>query len=814
MTDHQNQNEQNDEFKDLFAREHVPTPDVNARKTAINLAMAEFEKQKLQKNAKIFQGSNFFTRLMFRSKFQHQTQHQKGSEKMAYSKRKFIYGGLATACVALLVYGVADHSSSSLIGYGTQNAQVSSNSFNSIASNVTGWRPNFSDEAATSSAPVKKIVKIGSMDMAAAPGSAAGSRAADIAAQQAIQPGNAPASAPIPAPAEKISKNEIESDPLVRFKRLKNESDIASESKQAAVEQSIAAAPQAAQLSAITNSASMVGGMDAVTLQQQEFGRDKFKDFEENPVKAVKSDPISTFSIDVDTASYSFMRSGLMQGVLPPKDAVRVEELINYFDYDYPLPDAKGAPFSTNVMVEPSPWGKGKQLMTIGIKGYDIPADQAPNSNLVFLLDVSGSMNEPAKLPLLKNSIAMLLDHLKPTDTVAMVVYAGAAGTVLEPTKVAEKEKILMALQNLEAGGGTAGAEGIRQAYQLAERNFDKNAVNRVILGTDGDFNVGITNQEELKGFVEREKDKGVFLSVLGFGRGNYNDEMMQTLAQNGNGTAAYIDNINEARKVLVNEATKTLFPIAKDVKIQVEFNPATVAEYRLVGYETRALKTEDFNNDKVDAGDIGAGAEVTAIYELTPVGGPLSVDAPRYGGNAQPSPYGADDCKEVKVHADANDKNSPLVERKVCGDFVPDKAQKAAKTDTQIEAKSGASSELAFVKLRYKLPNENESHLVTTPVTATTGADNAKLKTETDWAIAVASFGQLIKGGNYTGSMTLDDVLKLARPGLANDPFGYRAEFISLVNQAKLAGGLQAQPSNGGVIIQPYPYPYPQGVR
>ena len=378
-------------------------------------------------------------------------------------------------------------------------------------------------------------------------------------------------------------------------------------------------------------------------------------------------------------------------------------------------------------------------------------------------------MNEPAKLPLLKQSIALLLDTLKPTDTVAIVVYAGAAGTVLPPTRVENKNQILLALQNLSAGGGTAGAEGIRQAYQLAEMNFDKNSVNRVILGTDGDFNVGITNQEELKDFVEREKDKGIFLSVLGFGRGNYNDAMMQTLAQNGNGTAAYIDSLSEARKVLVEEATKTLFPIAKDVKIQVEFNPATVAEYRLVGYETRALKTEDFNNDKVDAGDIGAGAEVTAIYEITPVGGPTAVDPSRY---AQPT----------------------LAENKI------------------------SSNELAFVKVRYKLPNEDTSKLLTTPVTATTGVDNQTLKSETDWAVAVASFAQILKGGKYTGSMTYDDVLKLAQESKGADPYGYRAEFITLVHKAKTAAGLEAQPtnggyiggSNGGIVIQPYPYPMP----
>ncbi len=323
-----------------------------------------------------------------------------------------------------------------------------------------------------------------------------------------------------------------------------------------------------------------------------------------------------------------------------------------------------------------------------------------------------------------------------------------------------------MALQNLSAGGGTAGAEGIRQAYQLAESNFNKEAVNRVILGTDGDFNVGITNPDELKGFVEREKDKGIFLSVLGFGRGNYNDDMMQVLAQNGNGVAAYIDSLNEARKVLVNEATSTLFPIAKDVKIQVEFNPATVAEYRLVGYETRALKTEDFNNDKVDAGDIGAGAEVTAIYELTPKGGKTAID---------PSHY------------------------------APKPEEKSAAT----------SGELAFVKLRYKLPNETESKLITTPVLPTTGTDNASLKSETDWAVAVASFAQILKGGTFTGHMTYDDVLTLAEPNKGADPFGYRAEFISLVQKAKVAASQQAQPASfgggdggGGAMVYPYPAP------
>src|SRR5690606_14660674 len=353
----------------------------------------------------------------------------------------------------------------------------------------------------------------------------------------------------------------------------------------------------------------------------QDEGRDQFETIVPNPVKLVTEEPVSTFSVDVDTASYSFVRRQLNQGVLPQKDAVRVEEMINYFDYDYPLPESRETPFKATVAVTDAPWKAGNKLIHIGIRGYDIAPGQAPASNLVFLLDVSGSMNSPDKLPLVKQSMGLLLSQLKPTDTVAIVAYAGAAGTVLEPTQVKEKQKIMAALEQLNAGGSTAGGEGIKLAYKLAKAGFDKNAVNRVILATDGDFNLGITDQEELKGFVERQRDEGIYLSVLGFGQGNYQDDLMQVLAQNGNGVAAYIDTLSEAQKVLVDEATSTLFPIAKDVKIQMEFNPKTVKEYRLLGYETRALKREDFNNDKVDAGDIGAGHRVTAIYEITPVG-------------------------------------------------------------------------------------------------------------------------------------------------------------------------------------------------
>lgn len=679
-----------DDLKHLFFGEDIPAPDQAARTIALNLAGAEFEK--MQKNKKSSQGNGFMARLIGNKPDQRR-------EQMSFSRKKVIYGGLATACVALLVYEVASINSQ-LIGEGTPTSATSATV---VDASQGGSTRTFSDTGTNISSSVDALERW-RRPAEERNAQGLGEKKEDQLAKRA------------PEMAGSVAGNIVASPPMP-----------------------------------------MAESLDMVAVQQQEFGRDKFKDFDENPVKAVKDEPISTFSIDVDTASYSFVRSSLDRGVLPQKDAIRIEEMVNYFDYAYPLPDSKTQPFSTNVVMKSSPWGKDKQLMTIGIKGYDVKGEQ-PDSNLVFLLDVSGSMNEPNKLPLLKQSISMLLDTLKPTDTVSIVVYAGAAGTVLQPTKVADKGAILTALQNLSAGGSTAGAEGIRQAYQLAEMNFDKNAVNRVILGTDGDFNVGITNSEELKDFVSREKDKGIFLSVIGFGRGNYNDAMMQELAQNGNGIAAYIDNLNEARKVLVEEATKTLFPIAKDVKIQVEFNPTTVAEYRLVGYETRALKTEDFNNDKIDAGDIGAGSEVTAIYEITPVGGKLSVDESRYGK------------KEEKL----------------------------------VEPVGMQSNELAFVKVRYKLPDENESKLITTPVLPTTGTDNAVLKSETDWAVAVAGFAQILKGGAYTGSMTLDDVLKLANESKGADPFGYRAEFIALIYKAKTAQGLESQPQNGGIIPVP----------
>ena len=367
-------------------------------------------------------------------------------------------------------------------------------------------------------------------------------------------------------------------------------------------------------------------------------GRDKFANAPENAFKVARDAPVSTFSIDVDTASYSFVRASLNRNVLPPPASVRTEELINYFPYAYEAPASASEPFRANVAVFPNPWSEGRKLIRIGIKGYALQQANRPRANLVFLIDTSGSMDAPNRLPLVKQSLAMLLTQLQPDDRVAIVTYAGNAGTALEPTAASEKAKILATIERLEARGSTAGAEGIRQAYALAEQNFDANGVNRVILATDGDFNVGITSKDELKGFVERQREKGIFLSVLGFGVGNYNDALAQTLAQNGNGVAAYIDTINEARKVLVEEASSTLFPIGKDVKIQVEFNPATVAEYRLIGYETRLLNRDDFANDKVDAGDVGSGQTVTALYDIVPVGGPRVVDDLRYGAQTPAS--------------------------------------------------------------------------------------------------------------------------------------------------------------------------------
>jgi Ca-activated chloride channel homolog len=476
------------------------------------------------------------------------------------------------------------------------------------------------------------------------------------------------------------------------------------------------------------------------------IGRDRFAGAPENALRTVREVPVSTFSIDVDTASYSFVRASLNRNVLPQPAAVRVEEFINYFPYAYPAPASASEPFRTTVAVFPSPWSEGRKIVQIGIRGYAVQPAQRPRANLVFLIDTSGSMDAPNRLPLVKQSLAMLLSQLDANDRVAIVTYAGHAGTALAPTAASEKAKILGVIERLGAGGSTAGAEGIRQAYALAEQNFDPNGVNRVILATDGDFNVGITNRDDLKGFIERQRGKGIFLSILGFGMGNYNDALMQTLAQNGNGAAAYIDTINEARKVLVEEATSTLIPIAKDVKIQVEFNPATVAEYRLIGYETRLLNRDDFNNDKVDAGDVGSGQTVTALYEIVPVDGPRVIGDLRYG-----QPAGA------------------------------------------AAGQASAAGEYAFVKIRYKLPKSETSTLISTPIDrASEHTRFEEAPIEARFATGVAAFGEILRGGRYIGAFSYDDVLRIASAARGDDPFGYRSEFLQLVRAAKTASAMQ----------------------
>ncbi len=456
--------------------------------------------------------------------------------------------------------------------------------------------------------------------------------------------------------------------------------------------------------------------------------------FPENTPSGLKlslQEPVSTFSVDVDTTSYALMRMATLDGYPLPPEAIRVEEMINYFDYDYATPDSTDIPFSTSVSVMETPWNPDTQLMQIGIESYDLnPADRPP-MGLVFLIDTSGSMENPMKLPLLRKSFGLLLNTLRDEDTVSIVTYAGSAGMALEPTKASEKEAILSALDTLSAGGSTAGQAGLQQAYSIAEDMQENGQQARIILATDGDFNVGISDPKALTDYVAEKRETGVFLSVLGFGRGNYTDTIMQAIAQNGNGVAAYIDSLAEAQKVLVEEVTGSLITIASDVKIQVEFNPAQISEYRLIGYETRALNREDFNNDKVDAGEIGAGHTVTAIYEITPVGSPAELADPlRYAaGNMRMSP-----------------------------------------TDP--------SNELAFVKLRYKQPGEAISQLVETPVMA----DTQVIPTEdANFAASVAAAGQIMRGQDL-GDYTIKDAQALAAANRGEDRFGHRAEFVRLL--------------------------------
>lgn len=472
--------------------------------------------------------------------------------------------------------------------------------------------------------------------------------------------------------------------------------------------------------------------------------RERYAQITSNRVQAVAEQPVSTLSIDVDTGSYANVRRFLREGRLPPTDAVRVEELINYFDYADAAPREPGTPFSIHTEMAPAPWNARTQLLRIGIQGYK-PQGKAPASNLVFLVDVSGSMNESAKLPLVKSSLKLLTRQLGPDDRISLVVYAGSSGVVLEPTPGNQGARISAALDRLEAGGSTHGSEGILAAYALAQQAFIPGGNNRVLLATDGDFNVGVTRFESLLDLVKERRRSGIALTTLGFGSGNYNDQLMEQLADAGDGNYSYVDTLAEAQKVLVEQREATLMTIARDVKIQVEFNPASVAEYRLIGYENRLLNREDFNNDQVDAGDIGAGHSVTALYEIALVGSS--------GERLEPLRYGSAQAR------------APV-------------------------------AELAHVRLRYQRPQDGtsaHSRLIERPVLRSASAGSEPSQA---WRLsaAVAAFGQLLRGGQYTEGFRYTDVERLASAARGEDRHGYAGEFLQLV---KLAQGLSTQQVN-----------------
>jgi Ca-activated chloride channel family protein len=467
-----------------------------------------------------------------------------------------------------------------------------------------------------------------------------------------------------------------------------------------------------------------------------DFNTENYAAVDESPFLAVRGNPLSTFSIDVDRASYSNVRRFLRAGQAPPKDAVRIEELLNYFPYAYPEPRGEH-PFSVVAEVGPCPWNAGHRLVHVGLQGRHVDTRELPASNLVFLVDVSGSMMSPNKLPLVKDALRMLVDQLRPQDRVSLVVYAGNAGLVLDATPGDRKNEIREAIDRLEAGGSTAGGAGIRLAYEVARRNFRRGGNNRVVLATDGDFNVGASSDAEMFRLIEEKRAEGTFLTVLGFGMGNLKDSRLEGLADRGNGNYAYIDDREEARKTLVSEFGGTLFTIAKDVKLQVEFNPARVAAYRLIGYENRALRNEEFDDDRRDAGDMGAGHSVTALYEIVPVGARMDVEA----------------------------QTPSLRYQRV--DPAP---------------RTGSGGEVAFVKLRYKLPSSETSRLfsqaVLDPGAGVRGSNDFRFSS------AVAGFGMLLRDSRFKGTASVDGMLELARGSLGDDRQGYRRDFLAMVER------------------------------
>ncbi|AZB28590.1 vWA domain-containing protein [Chryseobacterium balustinum] len=471
----------------------------------------------------------------------------------------------------------------------------------------------------------------------------------------------------------------------------------------------------------------------SISKQIQKQNNEEYDAFVENPFELTKNQSVSTFSIDVDKAAYSNIRRMINNGEYVNKNAVRIEEMINYFKYNYPQPK-NNQPFSINTEYNDSPWNKQHKLLKIGLQGKEIPTDKLPNSNFVFLIDVSGSMNEPNKLPLLKSSFKVLLDQLRPTDKVGIVVYAGSAGMVLPPTSAKEKNKIIEALDKLQAGGSTAGGQGIELAYKLAQENFIKNGNNRVIIATDGDFNVGASSTGDLQTLVEEKRKSGVFLTCLGFGMGNFKDNRMETLANKGNGNYAYIDNLQEANKFLGKEFAGTLYAIAKDVKIQIEFNPKYVKSYRLIGYENRKLKNEDFTNDKIDAGELGSGHTITALYEVIPT-----------DVNSEFLPKEND----LKYTKNTNDENF--------------------------------NDELATVKFRYKKPDGDQSSEIV-QVVKNTNQSFSSSSDDFKFASSVAWFGLVLRNSNLIKNKDLKDIESLAKKGRGKDEDGYRAEFVRLV--------------------------------
>ncbi|MEN5169662.1 VWA domain-containing protein [Brevundimonas pondensis] len=467
---------------------------------------------------------------------------------------------------------------------------------------------------------------------------------------------------------------------------------------------------------------------------------ERYPDAKPNPVKRTAEQPVSTFSIDVDTAAYANVRRFIDNGGAPPRDTVRVEEMINYFDYGYPRPTSAARPFAVTTAVTASPWAPGRQIVHIGLQGYELPEAQRRPLNLTFLVDVSGSMNSPDKLELAKQSMNLIIDRLRPQDRVAVAYYAEGAGTTLAPTSGDQKLKLRCAVASLRASGGTAGATGMTNAYDQAQASFGRNKVNRILMFTDGDFNVGVTDDKRLEDYVADKRKTGIYLSVYGFGRGNYQDARMQAIAQAGNGTAAYVDDLNEARRLFGPRFDKGAFPIADDVKIQVEFNPARVAEWRLIGYETRLLNEEDFNNDAIDAGEVGSGASVTALYEITPVGGPTQIPERRYPDN--------------RITTGGGD----------------------------------AKGEIGFIQIRYKQPGAARSELIQQVLAnPAAGRVSAQPPETTRWAIAVTAFAQKLRGDPWmSADYGWDAILDQAQGARGEDLYGDRAEFVQLVRAAR----------------------------